>query len=197
MPPPARWQDEVGDVKSALGWVAAHAAEYHVEPARISVMGGSAGANLAMLAVYSMGDARLPASCDVPQVAVRCVINLYGPTDMALAYRTSESPDYVHAAMEEYIGGTPEELAERYRVLSPLEHVSAKAPPTITILGSNDRLVALDQAEGLDEALTKVGVVHETCLLPGNDHGFDANWGGFGTQIARARIVEFLTRYCR
>jgi hypothetical protein len=38
-------------------------------------------------------------------------------------------------------------------------------------------------------------VVHESHLLPGNDHGFDINWGGFGTQIARAKIKDFLQRH--
>jgi len=93
MPPPVRWQDEVGDVKSALGWVAVHAAEYHVDLARISTIGNSAGAHLAMLAAYSMGDPRLPTSTDVPPVAVHSIINLYGPTDLALLHRTCKSPD--------------------------------------------------------------------------------------------------------
>lgn len=192
MPPPVRWQDEIGDVKSALGWVAAHAAEYHVDPSRISTMGNSAGANLTMLASYSMGDPQLPPSTDVQAVAVRSVINLYGPTDLALLHRNCKSPDYVHAAMKQYIGGAPEEFPERYRALSPLSHVSGEAPPTITLLGTSDRLVATEQAELLNQALTKVGVPHEMYLLPGNDHGFDTNWGGFGTQIARAKISQFL-----
>ena len=41
-------------------------------------------------------------------------------------------------------------------------------------------------------ALARAGIVHEVYLLPANDHGFDVNWGGFGTQIARARIEAFL-----
>src|SRR6267142_3086112 len=40
-PPPVRWLDEIGDVKAALGWVVAHAADYHVDITRISLMGGS------------------------------------------------------------------------------------------------------------------------------------------------------------
>jgi acetyl esterase/lipase len=195
LPPAAHWRDEIGDVKSALGWVAAHAAEYHVDPTRINLMGGSAGANLSILAAYTMGDPQLPPSCDVPPVAVRSVINFYGPTDMDLLYRTSKSPDYVRAAIEQYIGGTPEEFRERYRILSPLRHVSANVPPTITLSGTSDRLVSEDHAQILDEALTEVAVPHETILLPGTDHGFDVNWGGFGTQIARARIKEFLRRF--
>ena len=43
------------------------------------------------------------------------------------------------------------------------------------------RLVSADHAELLDQALSKVSVLHEMYLLPANDHGFDLNWGGFGT----------------
>jgi hypothetical protein len=60
MSPPVHRPDEIGDVKSALGWVAAPAAEYHVDPARISIMGGSAVGNLSMLAAYSAGEPQLP-----------------------------------------------------------------------------------------------------------------------------------------
>jgi hypothetical protein len=44
----------------------------------------------------------------------------------------------------------------------------------------------------LDEALTKAGVANELYLLPASDHGFDINWGGFGTQIVRTKIQHFL-----
>ncbi len=195
MPPPVRWLDEIGDVKSALGWVAAHAAEYYVDPARISVMGGSAGGNLSMLAAYSAGDPALPPSTDVPPVAIRSVINFYGPTDMTLLYRTCRSPGYVRPLMVGYIGGPPDEFPDRYDALSPLSHVDATDPPTITLIGTSDRLVTTDHATLLDQALSRAGVPHEMYLLPGNDHGFDVNWGGFGTQIARARIKDFLERY--
>jgi hypothetical protein len=47
----------------------------------------------------------------------------------------------------------------------------------------------------LDQALSKAGVAHGTYLLPGNDHGFDINWGGFATQIARAKIEDFLQKH--
>jgi acetyl esterase/lipase len=50
-------------------------------------------------------------------------------------------------------------------------------------------------AQLLHEALTKAGVPHEMIVLPDNDHGFDVNWGGFGTQIARVKIKHFLERY--
>jgi len=33
------------------------------------------------------------------------------------------------------------------------------------------------------------GARNDTCLLAGSDHGFDLNWGGVGTQIARVQIA--------
>jgi acetyl esterase/lipase len=192
MPPPVRWQDEIGDVKAAVGWVAAHAADYHVDPARISIMGESAGGNLALLAAYSMGDPGLPASTGVVPVAIRSVIDLYGPTEMAKLYDTTSSPGFVQYSESTYIGGIPEEFPERYHALSPLYHINAQTPPTITFQGTMDRLVPMEQATMLDAALTKAGVAHELYLLPANDHGFDINWGGFGTQIARTKIQDFL-----
>ena len=195
MAPPVRWQDEVGDVKCALGWVAVRAPDFNIDPARISLMGYSAGGNLAMLAAYSMGNPELPPSCDVAAVAVRSVVNIYGPADLTLGYHSSGSLGYVQAALRQYIGGTPAEYPDRYRALSPLSHIGANTPPTITILGTSDRVVPVDQAHVLDQALTKAGVAHETFLLPANDHGFDVNWGGFATQFAREKIRAFLQKH--
>jgi acetyl esterase/lipase len=195
VPPPERWRDEVGDVKAVLGWVAGHAAEYRIDPARISIMGHSAGGNLAMLAGYSTADALLPPSFDVPIVAVRSVVNFYGPTDLAAIYRSSGSRRYIQQCLEQYIGGTPADEPNRYRALSPLSHVRATTPPTITVLGRSDRIIPVEQAHSLDSAIGQVGATHVTCLLPGNDHGFDVNWGGFGTQVARAKVKDFLDRY--
>ena len=83
---------------------------------------------------------------------------------------------------------------ERYRILSPLSHISAKTPPTIMLFGTSDRILPIDQATNLDWALTAHGIAHELYLLPGNDHGFDLNWGGFGTQFAREKVKAFLQK---
>ena len=131
LPPPVRGRTEVGDVKCALGWVTTHARAYDVDRTRISAMGYSAGANLALLAAYSVGDARLRPSCPAPPVSVRSVVNLYGPADLGLLYRSSGSLDSVDEALRRYIGGSPAEYAARYRLLSPLSHVGPTTPPTM------------------------------------------------------------------
>jgi len=158
-------------------------------------MGFSAGGNLAMLAAYSVDDPELPPSCDVPAVPVRAVINLYGPPDLPLGYRSSGSLDYSRACLTAYTGGTLTDVPERYRALSPISHVRTSTPPTITFLGLRDRIVTVEQAAELQVALAQAGVPHPTWLLPATDHGFDFNWGGFNTQFARARLEEFLREH--
>ena len=188
------WKDQVGDVKCALGWVRANAQRYGIDPARIVLWGHSFGGNLAMLASYSPADPQLPPSCEAQPVKVRAVVNFYGPTDLTLLWSTTTSAAYVHAALERYVGGSPTTQPDRYRLLSPLFRIGAETPATITFLGASDRVVAVDQAQQLDEALAKAGVPHETYILPATDHGFDVNWGGFGTQFARAKLTAFLEK---
>lgn len=195
MPPPLRWLTEVGDVKCALGWVAANAAKYRIDVERISVMGHSAGANLAMLAAYSKGNPSLLPSCPAENVAVRSVINIYGPTDLKRLHATSGSPNPIRRALHQYVGGTPLELVNRYELLSPIRHVHKGTPPTLTLHGEIDRVVPMSQATLLDEELTEMHVRHETCLLPWADHGFDAVWDSVATQTARDKIKAFLARY--
>ena len=49
--PHATVDDQVADVRSAIAWVRAHAAEYGADPGTLFVAGSSAGANLAIRAV--------------------------------------------------------------------------------------------------------------------------------------------------
>lgn len=123
MPPPVRWLDEIGDVKCAVGFVVANASKYQIDIQRISTIGSSAGANLALLAAYSMGNPRLPPSCHAMEVKIRSVINLYGPTDMALFYPTTTTDN--RKGMNAYIGGSPSEFPDRYEILSPISHINA------------------------------------------------------------------------
>lgn len=195
MRPPERWKEEIGDVKCALGWVYLNAGKYGVDPARISLTGFSAGAHLAMLAAYSADSPQIPASCSVPGVQVKSVVNLYGFYDLAAAYDNSPSKAYLREALQRYVGGPPAQFPDRYRALSPATHLSANAPPTITLMGLSDRVVAAEQVRGLDRALEKAGVAHQTYLLPGADHGFDENWGSASTEFARQMVKRFLEKY--
>jgi len=192
MPPPERWKTEVGDVKCAMGWVYDNADKYGVDRERISMMGYSAGGHLAAMGAITMGNPEFPATCDVPEVKVKGIVNLYGPSDLALFYRTANTPGYVQEMMTQWIGGSPEQYPERYRLLSPTTHIKAGTPPIITFLGETDRIVPRTMAEAWDKALTAAGVYHETYFFPGADHGYDANWTSIASQVTQAKVKKFL-----
>jgi acetyl esterase/lipase len=195
VPPPDRWKDEVGDVKCALGWVFNNAGKYGIDPLRISIIGHSAGGNLAMLAAYSTGSPDLPPSCPAPTVPIKSIVNIYGPSDLAALFATTRSPAVIRDALKKYVGGSITQFPDRYKALSPLSHIDAKSPPTITILGLSDSVVPREQADKLDRALAAADVAHETYLLPGTDHDFDFNWGAISTQFARSKIKAFLEKH--
>lgn len=194
MPPQVGWKDEVGDVKSAIGWVLEHADTYKIDPQKINIMGQSAGGNLAMMAAYSMGEEKLPPSTDVAAVSINSVINIYGPADMTEGYKHNPSPDYVETVMKEYIGGTPSQFPDRYQILSPIHYIDEHTPPTITISGMNDRIIPKEQAKALDRKLKENNVPHELYLLPGTDHAFDVFSDNLSTQFAFAKVKAFLQK---
>ncbi|EPY08632.1 lipase [Paenibacillus alvei TS-15] len=195
MPPPERWKVEVGDVKAAIGWVAENASTYNIDPERISLMGQSAGGNLAMLAAYSMNSGSLPPSVGDTVVPIKSVINFYGPSDLTRLFDYSLSLDYVHNILSQYIGGSPSDFPERYQAVSPIQYVNSTTPPTITFLGLNDHIISAEQAEVLDQAMTSAGAYHEMYLLPGADHAFDTYLGNIATQYARAKLEAFLKEH--
>jgi len=77
----------IHDVKRAIIWMKEHADVYNIDPARIIVSGGSAGAHLALMAAYTCDNPLLtPLELKGKDQSVCAVISLYGPTDLASLY---------------------------------------------------------------------------------------------------------------
>src|SRR5213075_3159668 len=71
---PATANDSVADCKDAVRFLAAHAAEYGIDPVRIGTFGSSAGGHLTL--VTALGDDRdypCDPSIEGPPVKIRCV----------------------------------------------------------------------------------------------------------------------------
>jgi acetyl esterase/lipase len=98
-------REMVGDVKRAIAWMKAHAAEYGVDPERVVVAGASAGGHLALLAAYAPDLPELtPADLTDAQTSVRAVVSYYGITDIRVFC------EYAGAAFGEgYLFGKPKE----------------------------------------------------------------------------------------
>src|ERR1035441_9256578 len=83
MAPEFRFPHAIKDVVSAIKWVKANAATYHVDVTKIALIGESAGAFLVNYA----------GTHETPQTRVRAVVDIYGPVDYGkLAGGGGDSP---------------------------------------------------------------------------------------------------------
>jgi acetyl esterase/lipase len=195
--PELRFPTPVADVKCAIGWIKRNAASYGADPRRLALLGRSAGANLALVAGYTPGDPRLAPSCPVEDTSVKAVISFYAPVDLAWGYAHPPRPDFYDGPwhLRNYLGGTPEQLPDVYRLASPRFLVTPSSPPTLVLHGERDGIVTSRDARFLDKALAANGVPHRTILLPWATHGFDFALDGWGTQVVEPIILKFLRTY--
>lgn len=154
----------VEQVRTAVRFVHAHAAEYGIDTNRVGVTGISSGGHLSLMIAGS------------PDSPVNAVAAIAPPTDLANwgkpAFVFTEDP--VLAMFAPAVGIDPKapknEIEALVRKLSPITLVNPKFPPTLIVHGDSDKVVPLQQAQAMDEALAKAGVEHKLEVIPGGGH---------------------------
>jgi acetyl esterase len=191
--PPPSWRDAPADVACAVGWVKENAAHYDVDPERVVLMGRSAGGQLALLTAYEGGHAAPTPDCaasGVRDTGVAAVVAFYPPTDLSRLAAMGYLP-----GLDRFVGGSLETVPGRYRNLSPVSHVDPADPPTFLAFGGNDQIVPPEQSELLGRRLHEAGVANRLVELPWANHTFDFLWGGWGSQITRSSLDDFLQNH--
>jgi acetyl esterase/lipase len=181
----------VEDCRCALRWVIEHAKEYNIDTARLVVAGASAGGHLALTTGMLPTSAGFDRSCQKPvEPRVAAIVNFYGITDLAdLLDGPNKKPfpeNWPYTV--QWLGNQPNR-AEIAKAASPLTHVRAGVPPTISIHGDADPTVPYAHSVRLQEALQKAGVAHELVTVPAGGHG---NFPVDQWQRAYAAIEKFL-----
>lgn len=200
--PQPNYKTAIGDIKCAIVQIKQRSAEFNIAPEKIVLLGRSAGAQLALIAAYSANDAELPSSCgenktDKKDESVRAVISFYAPTDLLWAFDNPANRRVINGAqtLSGFLGGNPHESKEsraRFLLASPIERVNTTSPPTLLMHGGQDQLVRPENLDFLADKLKKNNAAHETLLIPYGQHGFDYNFNGWGSQIAKSVILDFL-----
>lgn len=173
----------VEDIHNAIAYLCEHAAELHIDTNRFVLLGRSAGAQIALLAAYTLHD-----------VHVKGVIDFYGPADMVWGYSIPSNPLIMDSrkVMRDYIGGSYEQAPQKYVACSPLEFVGKRSVPTLIIHGENDVLVSREHSRRLDLKLQQNGIPHYWLKLPWATHGFDYHLYGPGGQLSTYAVETFL-----
>lgn len=168
--PQYQFPSAVEDVESAVRWVKAHAAGYHVDAARIVLIGESAGGYLVAYAGAHPGSAG---------ASVAAVVDFYGPNDLVLQTEKRRSEPDVPAktrtpGLLEFMGFRSWHdagVVEKLREVSPASFISTGMPPFLFIHGNADEQVPYEQSPRMCEAMRKAGATCDVITVEGGRHG--------------------------
>lgn len=183
------WPAQRDDVRQAISWLKANAADLQIDATRIVLMGRSAGAQIAGAVAYAADDP-----------AIRGFIGLYGVYDMNFVWSISREDDVLNSIklMNQFLDGAPTPANQAdYDSASAQGLVrTGHTPPTLLLHGTVDTLCWVKHSQLLAEELAKESVPHAFIELPWAVHAFDYNLTGPGGQLTTYAVEEFLHATC-
>ncbi|MGX1884434.1 prolyl oligopeptidase family serine peptidase [Streptomyces sp. NPDC055287] len=165
---------ELEDIAAVREWAVSSGL---ADPAKLVLAGGSWGGYLTLLGLGTQPDAWAVGLAAVPVA------------DYVTAYH--DEMEALKAMDRTLLGGTPEEVPERFAASSPLTYVDAVRAPVYISAGVNDPRCPIRQVENYVDRLAARGAVYEV-------YRYDA---GHGSLVVEERIkqvrleIEFAGRY--
>jgi len=154
---------QADDCARALAWTVAHISAYGGDPARLVLMGHSAGGGLA--ALLATGSDTLLARYGLPARAVHGVL-LDDPAGLdMLDYLTKMQ----YPGDEKYLVPFTKDPAV-WRQASALYHLRAGAPPMSVYIGGDTYPSISSSGERFRQRLTQLGEAPKYTILPGKKH---------------------------
>ncbi|ANZ17245.1 peptidase [Streptomyces noursei ATCC 11455] len=154
---------ELEDIAAVREWAIASGL---ADPQRLVLAGGSWGGYLTLLGLGTQPDAWALGLAAVPVA------------DYVTAYH--DEMEALKAMDRTLLGGTPEEVPERFEASSPLTYVDAVRAPVYISAGVNDPRCPIQQVENYVQRLEKRGHPHEV-------YRYDA---GHGSLVVEERIKQ-------
>lgn len=169
----AKFPASVHDVKAAVRWLRANAEELNIDTDRIGAMGGSAGGHLAAMLATTAGIEELEGEggSEGYSSAIHLGVLLNPVTDMTEFVAETN----LHPAAVRYLGGTPEEMPERFELASPIRFIDDSTPPCLLLHGTADVTVPYSQSTRFADAMRDLGLRADLILVEDVPHGFFNN----------------------
>ncbi len=177
--PDAQWPAFIHDVKAAVRFLRAHAAQYQIDPNRIGTWGSSAGGHLVALLGTTDASAKLEGEDGWAGESsrVQAVVDLFGPSDLPQMMRDA-------GRASQAFGTAPDALQQA----SPVNYVSRDDPPFLILQGDADKTVPPEQSQILHDKLKAAGVPSTLVMVKNGGHGL----GGGNITPTKPEMVKMI-----
>jgi acetyl esterase/lipase len=197
---PGIYPRAVYDVRSAIQFVRAKAAELGVDADRIGLWGDSAGGHLAALAGLAADTYTAEYSSD-PHAAiavnVKTVVGFYGVYDMLAQWHHDQIARPRDQIAEKFLGASPMQNRKLYFESSPISYatIDRNKASFMLVNGTADDIVDPEQSQQFWQALNQAGIYSRRIVIPGAGHFFASdphNESGSFSGLTAPRILRFL-----
>lgn len=182
------------DVKTALRFLRANAAEYDIDPARVCAFGTSSGGNTALMLGLTGDDPAFETDEWAGQsTSVSCVVDCFGPTDLIkmIDDQYGAMPKNKENLLYALGGFDPQTYQQTLRQVSPIEYVKKDItlPPFLILHGDADEVVLYKDSEALHDKLIACGHSADLVRVTGAPHE-----GSFWSEELLGIIFDFIEK---
>lgn len=160
------WPGVFEDVLGAFAWLVAHAGSLGVDPARIGVVGDSAGGHMAALLSLH----------DTTETRVRAVVGVYGIYDLPDWWERTQPPRRDDDPVGKLMGKSLPEARADYEAFSPQQQLERRGEcpeaKYLIVFGEEDRIVHHDQSQRFIDTLQARGADVESMPVAGAGHSW-------------------------
>jgi acetyl esterase/lipase len=191
----------VHDVRAAIQFVRARAADLGVDPERVGLVGDSAGAHLSALVALAQNEAPFagdPGNPSAVPATVKTVVGFYGVYDMLAQWEHDQIARPNDQITAKFLGAPPFVNRKIYFEGSPISYATAdrRGIRFLLIHGTADDIVdPATQSTAFLTALKQAGFFVRTIVVPGAGHFWTADPveepGSYGAYTA-PRLLRFL-----
>ena len=194
--PAVQFPQALRDIDDGIAWVKAHAAQYHINPSKVVIVGESAGG----LFVNYIGTHQ---SGEVP---VAAVVDFYGPSDYGkLAQLREAHPErFDMATIQRHaangggihffgVSQLDEAGLSKLHKIAPMMAIHKGMPPFLCIHGTKDDQVPYEQSTVFCDAIRHVGSTCELITIEGGAHGM-SRWREPEMQHWKPEMIAWLQK---